>query len=212
MAISRADSDGMFVIDEKVRIVEIGGGDFLALAGHRPGLYNPEYGKILLNRDRWCLKNLYHEVLHSLSIFSCRVDLKKRADTLAEGLTEFFTGVLLWKSHPYCYENCWRRMTGKECQYTYGPFTNYWCAFGQKIHVRQILDLYFWKGNASWEALFGEFIGRIRSSGYPEFTNILLTTSPFPLAILFHDECVTRFGQEYEDASERDPDIDKVLL
>jgi hypothetical protein len=214
LVIDRASKPQKFVINEEVPIIELSGPDFLELAGpgFRRGLYHPGCGKIFLNRDTWCLKTLYHETLHSVSVFSCRVDLKPRTEKFAEGLTEFLTGLLLWKAHPYCYENCWRKESRKECHYTYAPFTNYWCAFFRRVHVQQITDVFFWNDNSSWETIFGEFIGRIQMMGHPGFTNILLTKSPFHLAILFHDECVTNFGAEYEDACECDPDIDKILL
>ena len=212
MLIGHTVGNMALTLSEDLRIVELAGQDFQRLVGSgSPSFYHTEYGKILLRRERWCLKNLYHEVLHSLSIFSCLLDLRPRTDSLAESLTEFLTGALLWKTHRECYEKCWRTLSGRECQYTYAPNTNYWCAFFQGIKVCHALPIYFWNGNSDWRSLFLDFTLQIRNSGYPNFTNVLMVSSTLPLAMLFHDECVYRFGETYEDACEWDPDFDKVI-
>ena len=215
MSLTRADGRGTFVLARDLRIVELSEADFMNMTGPgglRRGLYHSRFGKILLNREHWCLKTLYHEALHSLPVFSRGIDLNARSSTLVNGLTEMFAGVLLYKTKPLCYENCWRKRTGRECAYTYRPYTNYFCALAQIVPISEIVRLYFWKVGSTWETEFRDFVHSIRGLGYPKFANILSINSTWPLADLLHDECIRTFGAQYEATSDSDPDLSKALL
>ena len=95
--------------------------------GGLKGCYNYGEGKIFLVRNNWCIETIIHETLHSCSRFSIQTELQKYLN-LYEGLTEFFTGYILYKEFQDCYNNCFRT-TGQLCQMTYDNYIKLWVGF-----------------------------------------------------------------------------------
>jgi len=82
------------------------------------GLYDSENGRIFLCQGKWCRETLIHETLHSVSFWASRIDMRRRYLNLFEGLTEFFTGYIMFCSHQDCYQ-AWREERYQKCSVTY---------------------------------------------------------------------------------------------
>lgn len=163
------------------------------------GFYNLNTGKIFFNRNWLCIETIYHELLHSVSIPSVKHDVNARHLDFYEGLTEFYTGYLLSKNYGQCYNDCWKLKSEKACQFTYDQQTRIWTAFCHCINIRETVPIYFYNNSNDWELIFQSFIDRIRTLGYPSFTNILKNPKSRPSWVTFHQECLKNFGSKYKE-------------
>lgn len=162
------------------------------------GVY--DQGKILLREGNWCYKTLYHEVLHSMSIFSTSnvySTIGRRYLFLSEGLTEFLTGYYLYKRKKQCYK-AWESKTYKECALnSHKRQVKLWGAFCNFIKIEGVLKLYFWDGTRDWNQKYIEFLTAIHNQGYPNFRDALSMENN--AEILFTQECINNFGKDFQD-------------
>jgi len=91
------------------------------------GCYIREEGKMYLCRDNWCIETIIHETLHACSRENESTELDKYYPFF-EGLTEFYTGLILFREYQQCYENCFRTDIERLCQITYEELTRLWMA------------------------------------------------------------------------------------
>ena len=158
------------------------------------GLYDPQIGKIILCQGEWCRETLIHETLHSLSFSSVRMDLRRTLLSIFEGLTEFFTGYVMFKLYPECYD-AWKASQYSFCSVTYAPSVKLWSAFCRFISISELLKIYFWNGTSDWEASYDAFLSTIRQAGYSRFDDFVRCPVPTVEGRLL-DECLKNFGRE----------------
>ena len=160
------------------------------------GIY--KNGKIFLKDEDWCRKTLYHEALHSVSVFSLRIasSIGHRFLFLSEGITEFFTGYILFKLHRRCYES-WKRGVFEECKISYKNKVKMWCAFCNFIGMNKVAKLYFWTGSGAWNQRYRQFLQAIHDSGYPKFRDVLALGNNAEMQ--FIQECIRNFGEEFKE-------------
>ena len=162
-------------------------------AGGR-GLYEPQAGKIILRTDGWCRETLIHETLHSLSITGARSDLKRSFLNFFEGLTEFFTGYVMFRVYHDCYL-AWKLGQYSWCSVTYTPWVKLWAAFSRFIPISELVKVYFWDGTGNWEAKTSGLLNAIHSAGYPRFDDFITKRTPTVEAKLY-EECRKNFGRD----------------
>lgn len=176
------------------------------------GLHLPSFGKILLHQHNWCRKTLIHEALHSLSAFNVRSDLRPYI-FLREGITEFFTGYVLFRKYSKCYQ-AWKHETYPECKITYKRQARLWCAFCNFISTKEVVKIYFWGPSISWRQCYNQFLNAIHSAGYRNFRDIF-TLAPTPtLEEVFIQECIDNFGPAFLSvlqSRKRSLDYSKIL-
>lgn len=163
------------------------------------GCYIPQEGKTYLVKGRWCLETLIHETLHSCSINSRDIELK-RYDQLYDGLTEFYTGYLLFREFRDCYTNCFVP-TGQLCEMTYPDYTKLWATLCHFVSLRNTLRIYFPTENL-WDNEVDNFVKQIKFLGFTKFTN------PFARGGLasvtrFEIICNQTFGKQFARISDR---------
>lgn len=210
---------GQVTVPADVRVVELQEADLLQLVpGYQPGtlrgVYNPALGKILLNNKLWCTSTIIHETLHAVSTFSVRNDLGRKLLPLVEGLTEFYTGYLLFKAFPNCYATCWRNDSVCGCQCTYGPQVKIWSSLCHFLPIKETCGIYFWDDSRDWESKWTSFIRRIRESGHPTFKDVLQNSRTLGWA-LFRQECMNNFGSDYKkiyESDERSLDLSGIVV
>lgn len=159
------------------RIVELNKPDFRSNFGDKRGVYKTRFerkaksGRIFLQKGQWCLKTLLHEALHTVSVFSARKDLGRKFWLLNEGLTEFFTGYLLHRSHGSCHE-AWKTKKYSACSISYFDQVRLWCTLCNFISLQEVQKIYFRDPAApEWEKIWKQFIQRINKAGYRGFTD-----------------------------------------
>jgi len=153
--------ESVFEIDNMDLFRHIG---FLGLRG----CYLPSEGKTYLVKGKWCLETLIHETLHSCSINSQKTDLK-RYDQLFDGLTEFYTGYILFQEFKDCYSKCFLP-EGKLCEMTYNDYTKMWATMCHFISLRNTIGIYF-PTNNPWEDEVDIFVKKIKDLGFQKFRN-----------------------------------------
>lgn len=161
-----------------------------------PGAYEPHSGKILLNKEIWCIKTLIHEVLHACSKTKINYQIIDKYETLYEGLTEFFTGFILFKEYNYTFDNCWKLKSGRRCQRSYEPAFRVWSSFFNLIPINKLVKVYFFPFSEKWDENFQKMIDSINNDGYPQFKNPLLA-GKYPVHLRLHIECMKNFGNVY---------------
>lgn len=167
--------------------------------GSLHGMYiGHPYGKIFLVKTNWCLKTLIHETLHSTSVFINRPDLYGRYQDLVEGLTEFYTGYILFNNYNDCYK-AWKGRSYDVCSFTYEKSIQLWGAICHFIGIEQLASIYFWQGHNEWERCFQEFIEKIREAGYPNFKNILQMKKNLATRVYLTQECLRNFESRFEE-------------
>jgi len=204
----RQGSLARVTIPADVRVIEVQETDVLQMVpgaspGDVRGVYNQDMGKILLNSNLWCIETLVHETLHAVSTFSVRNDLGLKLRLLVEGLTEFYTGYILFKAFPNCYATCWRNESVCGCQCTYKMQVKIWSSLCHFIPIKETCGIYFWNGSSDWESKWVSFIQRIRESGYPKFKDVLQNPKTLGWALL-RQECINNFGSNYKKIYESD--------
>lgn len=157
------------------------------------GLYDSETGKIILCLGKWCRETLIHETFHTVSFGATRMDLGRRYLDFFEGLTEFFTGYVMFCRYPDCYE-AWRTERFQECSVTYDRFVRLWAAFCRFIRIQELFRVYFWNGTNDWEAKCEELLASIHQAGYQNFGDF--RRRPIPtVEMKILDECLKNFGR-----------------
>jgi len=162
------------------------------------GCYRAMEGKTYLVKGMWCLETLIHETLHACSRPVLEPELK-RYDELFDGLTELYTGYILFKEYQKCYTDCFIS-TGQQCEITYYDYTKLWTAFCNFISLENTLGIYF-PTEKIWDDEVDLFVSRIKKLGFNKFTN------PFGQAGLssvtrFEIICNKTFGDDYFDICE----------
>ena len=178
----------------------------------RPGHGIYDNGKIFLKEDNWCRKTLYHEALHGVSRFSLPAvsSLGHRHLLFSEGLTEFFTGYILFRDHKTCFES-WKRGTFEECRLSsYKSKVKLWCTFCNFIKIDEVTKLYFWTGADSWDQTYTQFLTAIHNAGYPSFRDILNIGSDSEM--LFTQECINVFGKDFQEILNSRKSLDYDLI
>jgi len=161
------------------------------------GCYKPSEGKIYLVKNKWCLETLIHETLHACSINSKDPELT-RYDQLFDGLTEFYTGYLLFHEFNECYTNCFMP-AGQLCEMVYDPYTKLWATLCHFISLRNTLGIYFPTDNL-WDDEVDTFVQRINDLGFPKFSRPFGRAGP---------GSVTRFEMICNDAFDGYAEISK---
>ena len=157
------------------------------------GLYDSEVGKIILCQNKWCRETLIHETFHSVSFGAARIDLGRRYLNFFEGLTEFFTGYVMFCRYLDCYE-AWREERYQECSVTYDRFVKLWAAFCRFIRIQELFRVYFWNGTTDWEGKCDEFLTSVHQAGYRNFGDF--RRRPIPtIEMKILGECLKSFGR-----------------
>jgi hypothetical protein len=184
------------------RVIELEEEDLLELENYRfpPGAlrgeYNPDYGKVILNRKIWCMETLYHEFLHATSSSSYNKLLSMKYVNFYEGLTELFSGYLMKKTTPRCYDQCWRIDKESSCYRIYERDVKIWLGLCHFIPFTYTFSFYFYSDKFDFKEKWGNFIENIHNYGYPKFRNII-DDNKKPLWLALHQECNKNFGKEY---------------
>ena len=165
----------------------------------RRGAYVPHGNKILLENGSWCRKTILHESLHSVSIFSdpCNSDMYDATRVFAEGVTEFMTGLLLYKRYGTCFES-WRLARFPQwCSVSYPRETKTFLAFCACVNVQSLKDFYF---GLETNDLLGAWISLtadIRRVTGKKFRDVFEEGQRYGLMIAFKNECERRFGKKF---------------
>ena len=159
------------------------------------GCYRAIEGKTYLVKGVWCFETLIHETLHACSRHSLEPELKKY-DELFDGLTELYTGYILFREYQKCYTDCFIP-TGQQCEITYRDYTKLWTAFCNFVSLKNTIEIYFPTRNI-WDDEVDLFVARIKELGFDKFIN------PFGRAGLasitrFEIICNNTFGDDYFD-------------
>lgn len=165
------------------------------------GVYFSKGNKILLNDEKWCKKTLIHESLHSVSIFNYPSNSAFFKMTLpfAEGLTEFLTGLLLWRTHNDCYEN-WRHRRFKElCGLSYPRDTRIFFSFCGCVNLQCLIDLYFGTYTNIFPNAWTDFTEAIRQNTGNNFNDVLDQGRKIGLINAFRIECERQFKRKFRD-------------
>lgn len=158
------------------------------------GFYDSGSGKIILNKNRWCIKTVIHETLHACSLQQTIPNLSERYRNFFEGLTEFYTGYVLSREYPNSYNNCWRILNDRQCQLTYDFVIKIWNAFFNFIPISRTFPIYFFNGSSNWNELTTSFINDIKVN-FPNFQNIFYLTNKKPMHENLLNECRMTFNK-----------------
>ncbi len=142
---------------------------------------------------------MIHECLHRVSIFSHQRNrnLFEMTKPFAEGLTEFMTGLLLWRAHGTCYEN-WRLGRFLQwCSVSYSRETKSFLALCRFVNVQSLLDFYLGTQTNDFIQAWSSFIATIRNDTGKQFRNVFRDGERFGLMIAFRNECERQFGKEF---------------
>ena len=157
------------------------------------GCYVPHEGKIYLVKGKWCLDTLIHEILHSCSINSQDIELK-RYDQLFDGLTEFYAGYILFQEFRNCYTDCFMP-TGQLCEMAYIDYTKLWATLCHFVSLRNTIELYFPTGNL-WDDEVDHFVQNIINLGFTKFINPFARAGPASIT-RFEMICNNTFGDQF---------------
>jgi len=163
------------------------------------GRYYPVGNKILLNHEKWCRKTLIHESLHSVSIFShpSNSAFFERTLGFAEGLTEFLTGLLLWRDHNNCYENWRSRRFRQICGFSYPRDIRILFAFCGCVNLQCLIDLYFGTQTNIFPNAWTDFNEAIRNTTGNNFKDVLEEGMRIGLIRAFEIECELQFKKKF---------------
>jgi hypothetical protein len=151
------------------------------------------HGKIYLVKGAWCIETLIHEALHGCSVIgSFSFGEFERYRELNEGLTEFFTGYLLYKEYNDTYENCWKS-SDRLCYMTYSATTRFWSTLCQFIPIRDIIPVFFPNNKGvSWESSFELFISKINDHNGTKIRNPITVKGQNPFHEIIKKDCSDR--------------------
>ncbi len=159
------------------------------------GCYNSGEGKIYLNKELWCIETIIHETLHACSRTSESNQLDKYLP-LYEGLTEFYTGYILFKEFEECYRNCFQTNFGRLCQMTYEDTTKLWVACCNFISLSDTIELYF-NSEKNWEESVKDFVEKVKSK-YSNFSNPF-SKGGMSVQLKFEIQCSKAFGDGFRE-------------
>ena len=99
---------------------------------------------ILLENDNWCMAQLLHETLHSISAFSQIPDISIKHEYIYEGLTELLTAYLINMEYPEKY-NYYRDLLNNRCNNDYyiDYFKCWYYISSYMIDIDEIINMYF---------------------------------------------------------------------
>jgi hypothetical protein len=125
----------------------------------------PDYGKVFLRKGKWCISSIIHEALHACSIISLvpEEDIEP-IRLLYEGLTELYTGYLLFKQ----FRNSYRYRMGDTdviCRLKYPTTTPVWGAFCHFIPISETFRIYFHTDSVDWRSQFDRLAERLHVLG-----------------------------------------------
>lgn len=178
------------------------------------GLYNPGSGRIFIKKTKWCRHTLIHETLHSVSTFAEQRNIRTGSQYLFlnEGLTELFSGYILWKRYHYCYVFWKNRQPFVRCtsSTSYHKWTRIWYTFCRFVPFNTVAELFF----NSWTDQWSNFLEDISSVGYA--FNDPLRSGKGILEERFLAECKNNFGEnmveEIFDKDSYDFDFSKLII
>ena len=159
------------------------------------GCYRAREGKTYLVKGVWCLETLIHETLHACSRPCLEPELEKYNE-LFDGLTELYTGYILFKEYPKCYTDCFIS-TGQQCEITYYDYTKLWTAFCNFVSLKNTIEIYFPTGNI-WDDEVDLFVARIKKLGFNKFVKPFGQAGPSSVT-RFEIICNNTFGDDYFD-------------
>jgi|GEM_PF-1636730 hypothetical protein len=196
------------------------------LYGHTAckGSYDPLTNEILLVYGIWCRKTLIHEILHSASHFAYgRFTQIGKVQLLNEGITEFFTGWVLYECYEKCY-NVWINSgysnICNQCEYL-NCYSCKFCGLSyekelkvisillENIDINDLVELYIWKPNSNWKQIYDNFL---RKYGIRDvlFKGSRIQYGNFTERFL--DAIIDAFGLDEEDVEDKlDSDVKDVL-
>lgn len=138
------------------------------------GAYNPKTNEIWLIDSRWCRKTLIHETLHSLSHFAYgRTTEIGGVKLFNEGLTEFFTGWVMYNHYSHCYriwlnglidicESCKYRTSSLNrcmfCSLSYEQELKVIWILVENASIDDIVRLYVWEPGSNWRDIYRDFL------------------------------------------------------
>ena len=210
------------LLPSEFRIIELHEVDVLAnFPYYRPGtlrgLYDYSSGKIFLCKGRWCLKTLIHEALHSVSFFAVRPDLRRKLLSLNEGITELFTGYVLFRRYADCYK-AWKLGKYEVCsvvKFGYLSSVKLFAGFCRFIPLKELTRIYFWDGTTDWEKRYNQLLKAIHRAGYSQFKDIL-QRGKLTVELRLLQECKKAFGKKFDkiyfEPLEHLFDFNKMLL
>lgn len=127
------------------------------------GGYNCETRILYLVGPLWCRKTVIHEILHASSSFSWHPQLCKKIrqeEEIVEGVTEFFTGYILYTKHRNCYQN-WINRKYPACQISYEKYTRLFGAATQLyISLQDLINIYFYNPQINWYEEYENFLNK----------------------------------------------------
>lgn len=177
------------------------------------GNYNPDCGRIFLKRGSWCRKTFIHETLHSVSIFAA--DQNKRIGMsypfINEGITEFFTGYVLWQKYRQCFD-AWKNKSYQQvCELrAYEDMVRIWYAFCKFVDFKEVIKLYFGNGSFDWNKAWNGFVSSINSADYVFEDPLRGSTIRFQDT--FVDQCRKAFGRNQFNEILEYSDLDYGLI
>lgn len=174
------------------------------------GCYNRDEGKIYLNKEWWCIETIIHETLHACSRTS-ESDQLDKYHLLYEGLTEFYTGYILFKEFGECYKACFQTNFERLCQMTYEDTTKLWVAFCNFIPLSTTIGIYFNTGK-SWDDEVTKFVENVKDK-FKKFSNPF-SKGKLSTNLKFEIQCRVSFGKEFKKICkdrEKFVDFGKVL-
>jgi len=163
------------------------------------GQYHPLGNKILLRSGNWCRKTVIHESLHSVSIFShpSNWGLFEMTRLFAEGLTEFITGLSLFRMHRDCYD-AWRvNRFPQWCSVSYPKETKIFLAFCGCANAQSLLDLYFGTQVRGFPVAWSSFVTAIRQDTGKPFKDVSQEAERIGFIMAFKNECEKQFGKKF---------------
>ncbi|MBD3227143.1 MAG: hypothetical protein GF329_03060 [Candidatus Lokiarchaeota archaeon] len=115
-------------------------------------IYDVKHKMIIVPKNRYNERNFIHELLHHFSVLSSEELIKTRRKygfdrIMREGLTEFFTGCILYKFYPHCYKFFKVPRVYKGAYYNLGYKLKYkprfWFIFVKIFGISLIKKIYF---------------------------------------------------------------------
>lgn len=200
-------------IPATARIIQLSAGELLKIftdysadeIGRLDGLY--EHGKVFLNKGMWCVASIIHEALHACSLISLVGKENEPVRPLYEGLTELYTGYILFKEFRNLYDFCWRGDTDVICQLRYYTTTGVWGTFCHFVPMSETFRVYFYTGSRDLRATFDQFVERLHVLGHEQFKNPLTIPLDKPTHLKFYDQCRKNFGEKACDRYYNHPEL-----
>lgn len=176
-------------------------------------------GRIYLHRGNWCIKSVYHEMLHLCSRTSSPIPQDRAMGAkhryLFEGITELLTGCVLNRTYQQAYHNCWLGDGLHLCKMTYPHEAALWATFCSVVPLRQLFEIYFHDGIKNLSEVTEDFEKRVRSSVLPDFSNPFDDSNISGVDIL-KNQCISILGvDEFQTRYERNLkhiNFDDILL